>query len=125
MIPPATATRQWWLMFAGYPKNQNKRGHWATLARETKKWRLAGWFRAKEMQVPPMQRIRVSAVIVRRSIGVADEGNDRDRLKPIVDGLVDAGVVPNDTYAHVTYGTMAQRRGPAGLELLIEELDDE
>lgn len=76
--------------------------------------------------MPTLERVRISAVMERRSLGVADEDNDRSRLKPLVDGLRDAGVIANDTRGFVEWGTVTERRaGPdgPGVLLIVEALE--
>lgn len=72
-----------------------------------------------------LEQARISAVIYRRSLGVADGSGDAERLKPLVDGLVDAGVLPNDRRSEVSYGAVDEQhigyRGP-GMLLIVEEL---
>lgn len=73
----------------------------------------------------PLERARISAVIYRRSLNVADGSGDAERLKPLVDGLVDAGVLPNDRRSEVSYGAVTEEhigyRGP-GVLLIVEEI---
>lgn len=66
--------------------------------------------------------MRIDVVVLRRALGVADEGNDRDRMKPIVDGIVDAHVISNDVYGRIEWGTMREDRGAAGLRVLVTEV---
>lgn len=47
--------------------------------------------------VPPAPRIEVGLVYVVKDIRRRDEENLVATLKPICDGLVDAGIVPDDT----------------------------
>lgn len=73
----------------------------------------------------PLAHARISAVIYRRNLGVADGSGDSERLKPLVDGLVQAGVLPNDRRSEVTYGAVEEQhigyRGE-GVLLIVEEL---
>ena len=122
MTDTITAANTWTLEFHGYPPSPNARQHIYAKAKSNKEWRrLAGT--VARLQVPPLQRIRLSAVIIRRALGVADADNDMARLKPVVDGLVDAGVIPNDHRGCVVWGTVTEERGPAGLRLVIEALE--
>ena len=112
-----------------YPPNTNERRkmHHMAEAREVKAWRteaaLLGGIIGRH------QRIRVSAVVYRPRLGSADPDGDVSRVKPLLDGLVDAGVVPNDTHAHVEIGTVTEARSsdrpgeyPRGVELIVEVL---
>lgn len=91
-------------------------------------WRGEGARLAREAGIPPLGRIRVSAVIYRRALNVADEDNDRSRLKPLVDSLRDAKVIANDNRKYVDYGEVTEQhigeRG-AGVLLIVERLEGE
>ena len=88
-------------------------------------WREAARDQAWAAGIPPCDRIRISAVVHRSRIGVADAENDHARLAPLQDGLVDAKVVPKDTYRYVERGAVREMRagmdGP-GIELIVEEV---
>lgn len=71
--------------------------------------------------IPPMDAIKVSSVFYRRNLGVADYDNDLSRLKPCIDGLVDAGVIPRDTRKHVAYGSCREEHGTKGFDVIVEE----
>lgn len=67
-----------------------------------------------------LEHARISAVIYRRNLGVADGSGDAERLKPLVDGLVQAGVLPNDRRSEVSYGSVdEQHPGPRGEGVLL------
>ena len=83
-------------------------------------WREAAGERAVMLRIPRLGRVKLSAVFYRRSLGVADEDNDRARLKPILDGLVRARVIPKDTRTFVQWGEVREERGPTGFALVIE-----
>lgn len=118
---------RWELFFPGMPPNQNSRGHWATKAAEQKRYRtlawLAAYMTAADAPIPPQPRIRVSAVVQRKALGTADQPGDVERLKPLIDGLVDAGVVPNDTYRYVVLGTVQEMHGAPGVRLIVEAIE--
>ena len=108
-----------------YPPNTNERRrmHHMAEAREVGRWRREAAELGK--YIGRHQRIRVSAVVYRARLGVADESGDAERLKPLVDGLVDARVVPNDTRKHVEYGPVTEARAVEygrGVELIVEVL---
>ncbi|HVQ45116.1 MAG TPA: hypothetical protein VMT30_09255 [Candidatus Saccharimonadia bacterium] len=89
-------------------------------------WRTA----AKEAasmahRIPPLGRIRISAVVYRSRIGIADAENDHARLAPLQDGIVDAGVIPKDTYRFCERGDVREERAGAdgpGVLLIVEAL---
>ncbi len=114
--------RSWRIRFAGMPPGPNARLHWRHRAAITRAWKEQAGVLVRLAGIPPLARIRISAIFYRRRLGVADEDNDRARLKPILDGIVAAGVIPTDTRAFVTWGEVSEARGAPGLELIIEEV---
>lgn len=86
--------------------SMNARGHWRQRHRLTKAWRFATWAAAVQTLGPsPADRWRppsIVAVVLPVSRGARrDPHNYFATVKPIVDGLVDAGVWPDDTPAFV------------------------
>jgi hypothetical protein len=108
------------------PGPNGSRGNPYGHARWVKEWRQAAKDAATAYRMPSLNRVRISAVLYRRALGTADEDNDRARLKPLVDGLRDAGVIPKDTRDHVAWGSVTEERadGPLGygVLLIIEEI---
>jgi hypothetical protein len=89
-------------------------------------WRAEGWAAARTAGIPALARIRLSAVVYRERLGIADAENDHARLAPLQDGIVDAGVIPKDTYRYCERGTVTEERagkeeGP-GILLIVEEV---
>ena len=111
---------RWELTFEGIPPSPNQRLNWRDKARAAKEWRTAACLKAQEAGIPALERMKVSAVVYRANLGVADEDNDRSRLKACLDGVVDAGVVPRDTRKYVVWGTVTEERGPRGLRIIVE-----
>ena len=105
------------------PLSANDRCHWSTKGPIMKAWREAARDAAKEAGIPHLPRIRVSAVMRRERTGQGDNDNDIGRLKPTIDGLVDAGVVKRDTYRFVEIGTVTEERGPTGVLLIVEGIE--
>ena len=96
--------------------------HWRGWYAARTHWKTYAWTLAKQAGIPPCQRIRVSVTIIRRAIGVADEDGDASRCKPIWDGLVAAGVIPDDRRGYIEHGPVTEERGPRGLRLVIERV---
>lgn len=115
---------RWELVFDGIPPGPNERMDRWKRARITKSWRQSAGLKALEARIP-LQRdgVRISARFLRARLGVADEDNDRARLKPICDGIVDAGVIHRDTRKHVVWGDVTEEHGPSGFVLVIESLE--
>lgn len=87
-----------------YP-SMNDRVHWSKRSRDTRAWRTAAHVHAlrlgppsKRMQPPSFVRITLPVPDRRRR----DPANYTPVTKAIVDGLVDAGMWPDDTPAYVT-----------------------
>jgi hypothetical protein len=72
-------------------------------ADSTATWRTDFFWRAKQHHIPPLDRIRVVAIphhANRRS--PQDTGACAPAVKAAIDGLVDAGVIPDDNGRHVS-----------------------
>lgn len=110
----------WTLEFSGHPPSRNDHVHWRTQHRWARQWKSATLVRVREAGIPPLGRVRLSLVIVRPRLGVADPDNDACRIKHLADGLVAAGVIKNDTYEFVDLGPVTEERGPKGCRLLVE-----
>lgn len=123
MAGTAGMSGRWELRFNGVPPiNQNSRGYWRKKAAAVAEWRCVGAVFAKAQRIPSLARVRFTATIYRRNLNVADEPGDWERLKPIIDGLVDAGIVPNDTRRYVEYGRCDEAHGAPGVVLVVEAL---
>jgi hypothetical protein len=116
--------RVWRLVFAGHPPGPNARMHWQQRARITRRWKAEAAVLVRAAEIPPLGRIRLSAIFYRKRLGVADEDNDVARIKPCLDGIVATGIIPTDTRAFVELGSVTEARGAPGLELVIEEVED-
>jgi hypothetical protein len=87
------------IILDGLPPSTNLRySHWAIKAKEQAKWRLASKMAAYlRRPTEPLQRAKVTCV--RRSSREADYDNLVIAFKPIIDGLVDAKILIDDTSA--------------------------
>lgn len=119
---PAYLPTSWTLEFDGHPPSRNDRLHWRTAHKWAKHWKQLVMLKCRETHVARCQRVRVSLVVLRPRLGVADPDNDACRTKHLIDGLVAAGVVPDDTYAHVELGPVSEERGAKGVRLIVEML---
>jgi crossover junction endodeoxyribonuclease RusA len=77
--------------------NANHRKHWARKADTTRAWRTAASWAARALKVTPMGPCTVTVQLDVRGGGRRDPHNWYPTVKAIVDGLVDAGVWPDDT----------------------------
>ena len=82
--PPATAI------------TLNQRHHWAAHARLVKEWRTAGMLYARQAKIGPQPPSLVTVTFPVKGRRRRDPHNWTPTVKAIVDGLVDAGVWPDD-----------------------------
>jgi crossover junction endodeoxyribonuclease RusA len=83
------------------PLSLNGREHWRRKAALVKRVRLLAFAKAQHVGVPALPRIAVELHYVPRDRRRRDPLNLVATLKPVEDGLVDAGVVPDDTPEYV------------------------
>lgn len=77
------------------PLSLNGRMHWRTKAGHTKQWR--GYAALRAMHVKPMRACDVTLTWYVTDHRRRDEDNLYLLIKALCDGIVDAGVVPDDT----------------------------
>jgi crossover junction endodeoxyribonuclease RusA len=87
--------------------NENNRLHWAPKAELIADLRRAGWALAKQHKVPRLERARIDAVYHPRTRTRCDSTNWAPTYKALVDGLRDAGVLPDDDHTHLDGPHMA------------------
>lgn len=103
----------------------NDRMHWAPKAKRTRELRRLGWataIEAKNIARPdgsigpfPIEVAHVAAFIGYPRNGRADPANASPTVKALIDGLVDAGVFPDDDSTHVIGPTYLRgNKCPAG-----------
>ena len=83
--------------------NTERRWHHQTRARHVRETRERWYWLAKEAKIPPLTKARISATPLltdRRSM--PDVAACYPYVKAAIDGLVDAGVLPDDDPAHLT-----------------------
>lgn len=89
------------LPYSRPPLSLNGRYHWATKARLTKEVRA--WTREAALyRVPSLDRAHVVLHWVPRDRRRRDTDNPFPTLKAAIDGLRDAGIVPDDSSEYVT-----------------------
>ena len=82
--------------------NAERRMHWRRHGALVEQWRTAYAWLARSHRIPPCDAIEIDTTPLwpnRR--GVPDPGNTYPAVKAAIDGLVDAGVIPDDTDRHV------------------------
>ena len=80
----------------GYPLTMNDRLHWRPKAELVAQIRDSVAWRAKGMRIPPQDYVTVQLHYAPGSQRKIDAGNLAATLKPAVDALQDAGIVPGD-----------------------------
>lgn len=79
------------------PLSLNDRMTWPVKSSWTKTLRRTAWALALQAKMPPLGSCSVELLYLPRDRRRRDEDNLTATLKPLADGLVDAGVVVDDT----------------------------
>ena len=79
----------------------NQRQHWAEKADLTRFYRQVGKLRSLELWIPHIGQAHVVAELRFRDRRRRDPHNWMPTAKAVLDGMVDAGVFPDDNHAHV------------------------
>lgn len=91
------AARPWTL---NAERSGTRHAHWGETRRMTAEWREAFAWLARSQKRVRLERVEIEAWIVMRG-RLADAGNHLPAVKAAIDGLVDAGVIPDDGPANV------------------------
>ncbi|HEU4428116.1 MAG TPA: hypothetical protein VFT98_05150 [Myxococcota bacterium] len=101
------------------------RAHWSVQRRSTKDWHwkvkaAVGTKRPEK----PLQRARVSFVRFSAANRAPDDDNLRQSFKAVRDGLVHAGVIEDDSSAHLVaeYAWKPCKRGHGCISIYVEEI---
>ena len=81
--------------------NANSRGHWTQRAFEVASWRLVAKQAANRAGIPKLDVVYVQLEMTPSDMRRRDPDNLAGALKPVLDGIVDAGVIPDDSWRHV------------------------
>lgn len=82
--------------------NANKREHWRVKADKVSEWRAAGCRAASQAKLPTLSRAHINAVLHFRDNNRRDAHNWYPTLKALVDGLVDHGLLADDSTRYLT-----------------------
>lgn len=82
------------------PLTLNDRAHYMVRAAAVRRLRHEAYIQAKAAGIPALERIQVEVHYVPRDRRRRDPLNLVATLKAIEDGIVDAGVIPDDTPDH-------------------------
>lgn len=112
-----TTPRRWSLVYEAWPISANAHRRLAPhdRARVDREWRDAFAMLARAQRIPRLELVAVDAWPIwpnRRSL--PDPGNAYPVVKAALDGIVDAGVIPDDTGAHVDRITLHRPDVEAG-----------
>ncbi len=124
--PTDVVTQGQWVLELPFvkPLNLNQRQHWARKAQSAKAWREATYWLAKAAGIPACARITVQLMYTPPDNRRRDPLNLVAALKPCEDGLVDAGVIPDDSgFFHTSVMPVITSKGPqrqAGNRLWLE-----
>jgi len=123
------AVHPYHLELLGHPLSPNRSSgqHWGTIARDRARYRGD----AKLLALPhvrahggPLARARITITIVRRGGRPFDPDACVSLVKPIVDGIVDARLLPDDGPRYVEFAPPVQVIGPRKLTILdLVEID--
>lgn len=83
------------------PLSMNDRTHWRQKAADTRAVRNYTACMARHAGIPPLARVSIELHYAPRDKRRRDAINLAATVKPIEDGIVDAGVVPDDTAEYV------------------------
>lgn len=94
------------------PLTHNQRLHWREKAKRTRGLRDAVCWLAKAAKIPAAHRLVVQLHFATGDKRRRDSPNLTATSKPAIDGLVDAGVIPDDHDGYVTEVMPAIHPGP-------------
>lgn len=99
------------------PMSMNDRLHHQVKARMTAMVRTTAYLLARQARIPACSHVEVAMVWTVPDRGRRDAENPIATLKPFCDGLVDAGIVPDDTPEWMTklMPVIEYRRGEKGV----------
>lgn len=116
-----------WLPYATPPLTANQRLHWAAKARTTADVRRTAMLLARAAKLPQgFEHVTIELHYTPRDRRRRDASNLMPTQKAVVDGLVDAGLVPDDTPEYVTEtiptidSPVREAPGPNGSRIRIE-----
>lgn len=82
--------------------NANQKPHWAKQNKLTRAWRHGAHIYARQQKAPKgLNRARVDVYVWKSSRRRYDPHNLMPTMKPIIDGLVDYGLLPDDSHEYL------------------------
>jgi hypothetical protein len=118
-------TRRWTLRYEAKPwlANEARKMHYHAEAVKVKQWRAAFGLLAFGERVPELDRVHITVHHECRTARLPDVGAVAPACKAAVDGLVDAGILPDDDPAHVLSLTFTAPR-KTGVDALTIEIEE-
>jgi crossover junction endodeoxyribonuclease RusA len=102
--------------------NAERTMHWSTRTTIVKLWRQAGWAEALHAHLPRLQAAEIDAWPSQKGV-LADAGAHAPVVKALVDGLVDAHVLPDDSPTFLrALRIHSPTRGKPGVTLVVTEV---
>ena len=102
--------------------NQERQKHWSWRNEKVGLWRDAAFYAAKAAGIGPLERCEIRVTLPVRDNRKRDPHNYGGAVKAIVDGLVHAGLWPDDTAEWVTVAEPRLRKGgQVVVQLLVAE----
>lgn len=77
------------------PPNSNNKMHWAKRAKWVKEFKDQSYWLCKIQKLPKMKKAKI--IVENYTIAPQDRDNLYSAAKPIIDGIVTAGVIPDDS----------------------------
>lgn len=108
------------LPYARPPLSLNDRMHWAAKSRLTREVRALTALRARQAGIPALEAVRIVLHWVPRDGRRRDTDNPFPTLKAAIDGVRDAGVVPDDSSEFVTSRVVIDPPDPKDPHLFID-----
>lgn len=105
--------RSWSIIFPSGMKlltanEMRKQGHWTKFYSVIRTWRSTACLLAKEAHIPQQQFVKIRAVYYAPDNRRRDTSNIFPTVKAVIDGIVDAGVLPDDSDKYVKSVEMAR-----------------
>lgn len=114
------------VMYAQRPwttNSERRQGHWGKRAQLTRQWREAFRHAVTLVNPPTPTRVEIDAYIWAKSGKLADCASHHPAVKAAIDGLVDAGLIPDDSPKYLSKITFhAPKRKPQDALILKVEL---
>lgn len=100
--------------------NLNQKEHWAPRNKRAQAWRHGAHIMARQARLPKgLIRVRVDAYVWKKTRVRYDPHNLMPTLKPVIDGLVDYGLLVDDSHEYLA-GPFIHHGGYGNEKLVLE-----